>query len=286
MDRIYKYNPNVSYEPNGERYLQLITAKDLYIRNITVAEHNSSHSDGFQVKFPNVFTNYPLGAVSYLDLTFIIESNNRLYTNLYDKRDDFDFHIVNFPFLSSNIPSSPSYGVYISQLIGYARCCSYYDDFGYRHKLFASLLSYLHSLRIRITIILVQQIGTGNCFFNVRTNMTPHITSVLTKKFCLSLSSAKKYSISSTLLNWKDQTESKYSSSDGVQSSAGFLYSSLSLLFTWSSSFLIILAQATGRNTVPLMSFLFFCSHSSAFITPAFTAARAAGISDSLLLKS
>ena len=53
---------------------------------------------------------------------------------LYDKRDDFDFHIVNFPFLSSNIPSGPSYGVYISQLIRYARCCSHYDDFRYRHK--------------------------------------------------------------------------------------------------------------------------------------------------------
>ena len=49
-------------------------------------------------------------------------------------RDDFDFHIVNFPYLSSNIPSGPSYGVYISQLIRYARCCSHYDDFRYRHK--------------------------------------------------------------------------------------------------------------------------------------------------------
>ena len=77
---------------------------------------------------------------NYLDLTFIIESNNRLYTKLYDKRDDFDFHIVNFPFLSSNIPSSPSYGVYISQLIRHARCCSYYDDFGYRHKLLVDRL--------------------------------------------------------------------------------------------------------------------------------------------------
>ena len=48
---------------------------------------------------------------NYLDLTFIIESNNRLYTKLYDKCDDFDFHIVNFPFLSSNILSSSSYGV-------------------------------------------------------------------------------------------------------------------------------------------------------------------------------
>ena len=36
--------------------------------------------------------------------------------------------------LSSNIPSGPSHGVYISQLIRYARCCSHYDDFRYRHK--------------------------------------------------------------------------------------------------------------------------------------------------------
>ena len=57
----------------------------------------------------------------YLDLTFIINSENKLSTKLYDKRDDFDFIIVNFPFLSSNIPSDPSYGVYISQLIRYAR---------------------------------------------------------------------------------------------------------------------------------------------------------------------
>ena len=69
------------------------------------------------------------------DLTFIIRSNNRLYTKLYGKRDDFDSHIVNFPFLSSNIASSASYGVYVLQLVRYARCCSYYHDFGYRHKL-------------------------------------------------------------------------------------------------------------------------------------------------------
>ena len=53
----------------------------------------------------------------YLDLTFIIDNGGKLLTRLYDKRDDFDFHIVNFPFLSSNIPSGPSCGVYISQLI-------------------------------------------------------------------------------------------------------------------------------------------------------------------------
>ena len=69
MDRIYKYNSNASYEPNGGTYLQLITAKDLYIQNITVAE-NGGHSDSFQVKFPNVFTNYPLGAVRVEDQKF------------------------------------------------------------------------------------------------------------------------------------------------------------------------------------------------------------------------
>ena len=54
MDRIYRYNPNVSCQPNGGRYLQLISTKDLYIQNITVAEHQG-HSDSFQVKFPKRF---------------------------------------------------------------------------------------------------------------------------------------------------------------------------------------------------------------------------------------
>ena len=70
MDRIYRYNSDASYKPNGGRYLQLITAKDLYIQNITVAEHNGGHSDSFQVKFPNVLTNYPLGAVRVEDRRF------------------------------------------------------------------------------------------------------------------------------------------------------------------------------------------------------------------------
>ena len=71
MDRIYKYNSDASYKPNGGTYLQLITAKDLYIQNITVAENDGhGHSDSFQVKFPNVFTNYPLGAVRVEDQRF------------------------------------------------------------------------------------------------------------------------------------------------------------------------------------------------------------------------
>ena len=46
---------------------------------------------------------------------------NNITTKLDDKHDAFGFHIVNFPFMSSNIPSAPAYGVYASQLIRYAR---------------------------------------------------------------------------------------------------------------------------------------------------------------------
>ena len=68
-------------------------------------------------------------SASYLDLLLSIGRDGQLRTSLYDKRDDFNFHITNFPFLSSNIPSSPAYGVFISQLIRYARACSSYECF-------------------------------------------------------------------------------------------------------------------------------------------------------------
>ena len=70
---------------------------------------------------------------SYLDLLFTWDKSNSITTKLYDKRDGFGFHIVNFPFMSSNIPSAPPYGVYASQLIRYAHCCSNYRDFSSRH---------------------------------------------------------------------------------------------------------------------------------------------------------
>ena len=65
----------------------------------------------------------------YLDLHLSIGRDGLLRTSLYDKRDDFNFHITNFPFLSSNIPSSPAYGVFISQPIRYARTCSSHECF-------------------------------------------------------------------------------------------------------------------------------------------------------------
>ena len=79
-------------------------------------------------------------SASYLDLLLSIGRDGQLHTSIYDKRDDFNFHITNFPFLSSNIPSSPAYGVFISQLIRYARACSSYECFILRARQLSSKL--------------------------------------------------------------------------------------------------------------------------------------------------
>ena len=61
---------------------------------------------------------------SLFDLHLSI-SDGFVQTKIYDKRDDFDFDIVNFPFLDGDIPRSTSYGVYFSQLIRFARVSSH-----------------------------------------------------------------------------------------------------------------------------------------------------------------
>ena len=93
--------------PDFENYLGQMYPPELEIKDTT--ESNTS--------------------ASYLDLLLSIGRDGQLRTSLYDKRDNFNFHITNFPFLSSNIPSSPAYGVFISQLIRYARACSSYECF-------------------------------------------------------------------------------------------------------------------------------------------------------------
>ena len=75
----------------------------------------------------------------FLDLHLSI-SNDIVSTKIYDKRDDFDFEIVNFPFLDGNVPRSTSYGVYISQLIRFARASCYVTDFNTYNKLLTQKL--------------------------------------------------------------------------------------------------------------------------------------------------
>ena len=57
---------------------------------------------------------------TFLDLTVSIH-NDTVSKKIYDKRDDVDFDIVNFPFFDGDVTQRPSYGVYISQLIRFAR---------------------------------------------------------------------------------------------------------------------------------------------------------------------
>ena len=70
--------------------------------------------------------------VPFLDMNLSI-TNGIVSSKIYDKRDDFNFEIVNFPFLDGDFPRFPSYGVYISQHIRFARVCSTVDDFNNRH---------------------------------------------------------------------------------------------------------------------------------------------------------
>ena len=63
-----------------------------------------------------------------------------VFTIIYDKCDDFDFEIVNFPFLDGDVHRSSSNGVCISQLIRFARASSYVTDFNNRNKLLTQKL--------------------------------------------------------------------------------------------------------------------------------------------------
>ena len=76
---------------------------------------------------------------AFLDLPLSI-SNDIVSTKIYDKRDDFDFEIVNFPFLDGDVPRSTSYGVYISQLIRFARASSNVTDFNTRNRMLTQKL--------------------------------------------------------------------------------------------------------------------------------------------------
>ena len=77
----------------------------------------------------------------FFDLHLSI-SNVFVSSKIYDKRDDFDFDTVNFPFLDVDVPRSTSYEVYISQLIRFARVSSHMADFNASNKSLTAKLLY------------------------------------------------------------------------------------------------------------------------------------------------
>ena len=123
---------------NGQR--RLVWSFNLCYRHIDdlIVFNNKTFLDYLKEMYPFQLTvekaNKSDHLADYLDLTFIIDSGGKLSTWLYDKPNDFDLHSFKFPFLSSNISSSLSYGLYISELIGHAQGFSDYDNFRYHHK--------------------------------------------------------------------------------------------------------------------------------------------------------
>ena len=106
---------------NNKRFNEFIS--DIYPKELTISKTTESTS-----------------VASHLDLLFTRDENNNITTKLHDKHDAFGFHIVNFLFMSSNIPSAPAFGVYAPQLIRYARCYSNYSDFLSRHMVLMTRL--------------------------------------------------------------------------------------------------------------------------------------------------
>ena len=109
----------------------------------------------------------------FLDLQVDI-TDSIISTSIYDKRDAFDFPIVNFPTLTGNIPEKSSYGVFTGELVRYARACSYFEDFKFRTLSLVSKLKKqgFTSRLLKSTwrmfcdshILLVQKYGSGVLF--------------------------------------------------------------------------------------------------------------------------
>ena len=96
---------------------------DIYAKELTISETTESTSDAF-----------------YFNPLFSRDKNNNITTKLYDNNVSFGFHIMNFPFMSSNTPSAPAYIVYASRLIPCVHCCSNYSDFLSGHNAFVTRL--------------------------------------------------------------------------------------------------------------------------------------------------
>lgn len=100
----------------------------------------SLNNPGFEDEISNIYppqlklkrTTEAIDRLSYLDLDLSIR-NETFSSDVFDKRDAFNFHIVNYPHLDGNIPSKPAYGVYISQLVRIGRICDSYDGFQNKH---------------------------------------------------------------------------------------------------------------------------------------------------------
>jgi hypothetical protein len=109
------------------------TYRYMYI-DVVLSINNPRFAEFLQLIYPpELEIKETTSSASFLDLYLEFDDSGQLSTKIYDKRDDFNFKIINFPNMCSNIPAFSAYGVYISQLIRYARTSSNYSDFLKRH---------------------------------------------------------------------------------------------------------------------------------------------------------
>ena len=134
LDEILNLIESVSmdFHSYSSRYLDDLLNID---NNFFDSMVNSTYPSERQLNKANASDTEALFLGLYLSI-----SDGFVQTKIYDKRDDFDFDIVNFPFLDGDVPRSTSYGVYISQLIRFARVSNHVDDFYTRNKVLTAKL--------------------------------------------------------------------------------------------------------------------------------------------------
>ena len=113
-----------------------------YIDDLLTLSNNKFNSEMSNIYPPELtlkLTTESDSTLSYLDVSISI-CHGKFVTEVYDKRDNFNFNIVNYPFMCSNMPARPTYGVYISQLIRINRICDNFNTFVKRHRLLTERL--------------------------------------------------------------------------------------------------------------------------------------------------
>ena len=109
---------------NRHDLIDMFTNTSRYLDDIFIIDNPE-----FEKYIPDIYTaelqlkkaNTSDKETSFLVLNIKVIGSD-IHTSVYDKRDDFGFPIVNFPWLSGDVPRLRSYGIYISQLVRCARC--------------------------------------------------------------------------------------------------------------------------------------------------------------------
>ena len=129
-------------EDNQSDVIEAFKSSSRYLDDLLIIDNNffdsmvnRTYPSELQLNKPNVSDT----EASFLDLHLSI-SDGFVKTKIYDKRDDFDSDIVNFPFLDGDVPRSTSYGVYTAQLIRFVQVSSHVDDFNTRNKVLTAKL--------------------------------------------------------------------------------------------------------------------------------------------------